>query len=630
VNFFEAQESARRDTWQLVILFVLAVGALVLVTTLFVSWFYVTFITHDATSFTLEAYLSSSVTYGTSLVILLIVGIGTLYQYLSLAKGGKNVAETLGGRQLNPNTATAGERRLLNVVEEMAIASGIPTPTIYLLEDKSINAFAAGLTIDDAVIGITRGAVEKLDRDELQGVIAHEFSHIFNGDMRLNMHLAATLHGIVLIGLIGEFIMRHLGRSTASRGKKSGGNNLIFLGLGLYILGYVGVFFGSLIKAAVSRKREYLADATAVQYTRFPAGIAGALKKILYYHSDLSSPSASTFAHFYFSQGVRSFFATHPPLEQRIYQIDPKWSGEVPDYGKTLQHSRPAEKEADKEKQEAFITGAVSAAVLAAGTLEEENVKRVHAELEGMDKEIREKLNEPLAAQAAILMLFYQERYREKLFASVKLHNPYLLLELANFISKDREEYKAHTLLILSLALYTLKNLSIEQYRHFDTLIQAFADIDNKVSMYEWSLMYVIRRNLQMHFEERKVPKRLKHSHLGAVKRELELLFSMLMHDQYESDEEAKRAFEEVMRTIGAGALQYQSTEGISHEMFENAIKEIEVVKPGVAKRVFEGVIYSVKSDGRVSSNEHLFLQALAQLIQVPLPSEFRLPEIRS
>ena len=625
MNFFEAQEKARKDTWQLVMLFIVAVAGLIMVTTLFVSWFYMNFITNETTSFSLDTYLSSKITYATSLVILLIVAIGTLYQYLSLSKGGKNVAEALGGRQLNPGSATLEERKLLNVVEEMAIASGIATPTIYLIEERSINAFAAGMNIDDAVIGITRGAVEKLNRDELQGVIAHEFSHIFNGDMRLNMHLAATLHGIVLIGLIGEFIMKHLGKSRSTSSRKGGVNNLALLGLGLFVIGYVGLFFGSLIKAAVSRKREYLADATAVQYTRFPAGIAGALKKIKFYQSYLGSASARTFAHFYFSQGVRSFFATHPPLDDRIYKIDPKWDGMIPDFEKNVMRpASPAKDESEERKKEIFGS-VVTAAVLSAGTIAEQEVQKVHEELERLDGEIREKLDEPLGAQAAVLALFFQEEYNEKLFASVKHYNPYMLLELANLLSKDMQHFRQNTLSIVSIALYTLKNLSLEQYRQFDSIIQEFVDIDGEVSIYEWSLMYIIRRNLQMHFGERKVSTTLKHSHLGAVKDELELLFSMLMHDQYDSDEEAKRAFGQVMKTIGAGALQYQSMEGVSHEMFEDAIKEIELVKPGVAKRIFEGVIDSVRSDGMVSPSEHLFIHALAQLIQVPLPREFKL-----
>jgi Zn-dependent protease with chaperone function len=179
----------------------------------------------------------------------------------------------------------------------MSIASGISTPTVYILDESGINAFAAGLTLDDAVIGVTRGCVEKLDREELQGVIAHEFSHIFNGDMRLNLQLTATLHGILLIGLIGQFLLRSMMRtnyqsryySTDKKGR-GGGPYLLILGVGLVVIGYVGTFFGSVIKAGVSRKREYLADATAVQYTRYPQGISGALKKIAYYSSELHAP----------------------------------------------------------------------------------------------------------------------------------------------------------------------------------------------------------------------------------------------------------------------------------------------------------------------------------------------------
>jgi Zn-dependent protease with chaperone function len=622
VNFFEAQEKARRNTWQLVMLFILAVVSLILVTTFFVSWLYFTYFEHGISLLTFENYIYSPIFLGISLTVIIIVVIGALYEYLQLTKGGRSVAEALGGRQLSPNSADEAEKRLLNVVEEMSIASGILTPTVYLLEDKSINAFAAGLTIDDAVIGITRGAVEKLDRNELQGVIAHEFSHIFNGDMRLNMNLAATLYGITLIATIGEFIVRHL-RVSSSHSKKSGGNTLVWLGFGLLAIGYIGVLFGSLIKASVSRNREYLADATAVQYTRYPAGIAGALKKILYYHSDIHSPSASSYAHFYFAQGVSSLFATHPPLKKRIYRIDRKWDGKIPEYGKTTQKVIFGEKEDQKEKQERFIQGAVAAAVLGAGTIEEEDVEHAHDTVEKLGKEIREKLNDPLGAQAAILALFYEEIYREALFASLKDNNPYLLLEFAGLLSKGVEVYQKEGVLIVSLALYTLKSLSVEQYHTFDSLIQKFVDIDKKVSMYEWSLQYIIRRNLQMHFGERQVPKKLKHSHLGAVKNELELIFSMLMHDQYESEEAARRVYADVMHKIGAGSLQYQYSDAISHKMFENAIMEIELVKPGVAKRIFEGVLHSVKSDSVVTPSENLFVHAMALLLQVPLPREF-------
>jgi hypothetical protein len=441
--------------------------------------------------------------------------------------------------------------------------------------------------------------------------------------MRLNMNLTATLYGVTLIGMIGEFFIRHL-RFSSSRNRKGGGGALILLGFGLLAIGYIGVFFASLIKASVSRNREYLADATAVQYTRYPAGIAGALKKILYYHSGIHSPSASNYAHFYFAQGVSSLFATHPPLEERIHRIDRKWDGKVPEYEKTVQEVVFGEKEDHKAKQERFIQGAtMAAAVLSAGTMEEEEVEHAHETVEKLDQGVRERLNDPLGAQAAILALFYQETYKEALFASLKENNPYLLLEFASLVSKGIDVYKKEAILIISLALYSLKELSVDQYRIFDALIQTFVDIDTKVSMYEWSLQYIIRRNLQMHFGERKVPQKLKHTHIGAVKNELELLFSMLVQGQYQSEEAARRAFSEVMHTIGASALKYRYAETISHEMFENAMKEIELVKPGVAKRIFEGVLNSVKIDSVVTPRENLFAHAMALLLQVPLPREF-------
>ncbi len=290
MNFFQEQEHARRHTMWLVGVFILAVLALILITILFLTGLYAYLNDISVAQFLSDplAYIKPKLLYEVTIGVLFVVVGGSLFKYSALSSGGKAVAVALGGQKLNRHTKDPSAKRLLNVVEEMSIASGITTPTIYVLDDSAINAFAAGLTLDDAVIGVTSGTIEKLDREELQGVIAHEFSHIFNGDMRLNLQLTATLHGILLIGLIGRFILRSMSRSThrvrSSNSKKgNGGLYLLVLGGGLFIIGYVGTFFGSMIKAKVSRKREYLADATAVQYTRYPQGISGALKKIAYY-----------------------------------------------------------------------------------------------------------------------------------------------------------------------------------------------------------------------------------------------------------------------------------------------------------------------------------------------------------
>ncbi|MFC1586411.1 M48 family metallopeptidase, partial [Fibrobacterota bacterium] len=244
-----------------------------------------------------------------------IVVLGSLYKTAVLAKGGSAVAESLGGRLVNPNTNNPDERKLRNVIEEMALASGAPVPMIYVLDgEKGINAFAAGHTPHDAAIGVTLGCITLLSRDELQGVIGHEFSHILNGDMRLNLRLMGIIFGILCLAVIGRVLLY-------TRGGKDR-NPLVVFGLALIVIGAIGVFFGRLIQAALSRQREFLADASSVQFTRNPAGLSGALKKIGRAGSQVASAHAGEASHLFFGNGLgKPFFgmlATHPPLDERI------------------------------------------------------------------------------------------------------------------------------------------------------------------------------------------------------------------------------------------------------------------------------------------------------------------------
>lgn len=338
MDFFEAQARAKRRTTRLVFLFVLAVLG-----TILASYAAVLLLLAYGSPGGLApgAWWNPSLFAGTAGFVLVIAGGGSLFKWLSFRAGGSAVAESLGARRVEPGRATPDERRLLNVVEEMAIASGVPIPAVYVLDDEpALNAFAAGLTPGDAVVAVTRGTMEKLSRDELQGVVAHEFSHILNGDMRLNVKLSAIVFGILVLGLMGRGILRSLGRGrvrVGGSGKNKGGGIAVILaiGLALMIIGYIGYFFGRLIQAAVSRQREYLADAAAVQFTRNPAGIAGALKKIGGYAlgSTMLTPKAAEIGHFFFAQGFRShlggLWATHPPLDERIRAIEPTWDGQL-------------------------------------------------------------------------------------------------------------------------------------------------------------------------------------------------------------------------------------------------------------------------------------------------------------
>ena len=320
MDFFEKQELARRRTKWLVFYFVLAVFGIIAA----LHFGFCAIFGQDFNDWQLLGITAAGVIFS--------VAIGSLVKIIQLAKGGKAVAEMLGGTPVDPATTDPSERRLRNVIEEMSLASGVPVPSVYILDEAAINAFAAGYGPTDAAIGVTRGCIENLTRDELQGVVAHEFSHILNGDMRLNIRLMGLLNGILFLAILGGVLVRVAAsspRSRSSDSKNSGSIVALFLGAGavLYLVGWIGVFFSKLIQAAVSRQREFLADASAVQFTRNPHGIAGALAKIGNLTSRLTHPRTQEASHMFFGNGLAeswfNLFATHPPIKERIAQIAP-------------------------------------------------------------------------------------------------------------------------------------------------------------------------------------------------------------------------------------------------------------------------------------------------------------------
>ncbi|MEO7433317.1 MAG: M48 family metallopeptidase [Dokdonella sp.] len=321
MNFFDHQDRARRQTRRMIVLFAIAVVAIVVAID---GVLYVAMGVGNGR----HAQDAGAAMAGISVVVLLVIGLGSLYRVASLRGGGAVVARQLGGVQIETDTANFAYRRLRNVVEEMSIAAGVPVPEIFVLEEESgINAFASGYAPTDAAITVTRGAIDKLTREELQGVIGHEFSHVLNGDMRLNIRLMGIVFGILVIATIGRKLAELSGRS---RGRDSGG--MVLFGLAVFAVGYIGVVFGRVIKASVSRQREFLADASAVQFTRQTDGIAGALKKIggLAEGSKLASSDTEEVAHMLFGDGVgySALFATHPPLIERIQRMVPSFRAE--------------------------------------------------------------------------------------------------------------------------------------------------------------------------------------------------------------------------------------------------------------------------------------------------------------
>jgi Zn-dependent protease with chaperone function len=325
MNFFEHQARARSRTRGLVLLFLLAVAVIVAAIVGIVA---VMLAAAMQQPLALAAQQNADTLWMTALATLAVIGLASLYKSASLRAGGSAVAQALGGTRVPPDTQDRRLRRLRNVVEEMAIAAGTPVPEVYVLEHEAgINAFAAGWSPADAAVAVTRGTLEKLSRDELQGVIAHEFSHVLNGDMRLNIRLMGLLFGILVIAVIGREVLEAGARGRSSS-KKEGGA-IVLIALAVMLIGYIGLFFGRLIKAGVSRSREYLADSSAVQFTRQTTGITGALKKIagIDAGSRLQAAGKEEVAHMLFGDGVGYFalFATHPPILDRIRRLDPRF-----------------------------------------------------------------------------------------------------------------------------------------------------------------------------------------------------------------------------------------------------------------------------------------------------------------
>lgn len=638
MNFFEAQARAKSRTGWLLLLFTLAVaGIIALLNLLVMAVFFFNQDTFQPSPLTFWQRFDWQLFGMIGVATLVFVGLGSLYKILSLSGGGNVVAEMLGGSLIPSNTDDPAQRRLINVVEEMAIASGIPAPPVYLLSDMGINAFAAGLTPYNAVIGVTRGAITYLSRDELQGVIAHEFSHIFNGDMRMNIRLMGVLHGILLIGLTGYYLLRMMRHVNSSSSREGGGIVAAFavLGLGLVVIGYVGFFFGQWIKATVSRQREFLADASAVQFTRNKDGIAGALKKIggSSRGSQLDNASAQQYCHAYFSDGVggllEALFATHPPLEQRIKLIDPRWDGEF--VAPKVEDVAAARAPADiAVARTAVLAGAVLAGVLTPddalatiGKVNQSNVDRARDIIASIPDPLRQAAAEPFGARAVIfgmlldsnadILAKQQAALAADAEAAVTLLTEQLRGHLPNLPAAAR-------LPLAELALPSLRTLSKAQYDRFRIVVLALIAADNKVSLNEWTLTHFLMRQLDQHFGLQ-APAKAKFGMLGDVNREASLLISLVAHAEHQSDTvAAERAFGAGIAAAGATALKFVPREALNLGELDVAVDKLAELKPLLKPRIIKACAAAIMHDGQATIRGHELLRTISSCLDSPMP----------
>ena len=633
MNFFAAQDRARKTTLWLVVFFLLAIASLVIMTNVVVL---------AAMGFFKPEYLEATDYFAqfdwsmfalVSAGVITVILIGTVYKMLQLSQGGVAVAEMVGARLAPPDTADYDEKKLINVVSEMAIASGVPTPPVYVMEEQGINAFAAGYYQRDAVVAVTRGAMELLNRDELQGVIAHEFSHIFNGDMRLNIRLMGILHGILVIGIIGYYILRLAPRSRNSKG--NGTLPIVVAGIGLMVIGYAGTFFGNLIKAAVSRQREYLADASAVQFTRNPSGIANALKKIggSVVGSRLQTPAAEEVSHALFSEGVSHFMsflmATHPPLEKRIRSIEPNWDGEYIAPEKTQasrrqqpRHSKPETEPAFNQKTLFTIASVLAAqdAIDSIGQPQQQHLEFARQMLSALPNELIEAAGNTFSARAVIyfLLLSKDARIQQQQIDHLMQHADdgvaAVTLRLSSFQSVMRDEYR---LSLVNLALSSLQHLTADQYQRFVNNIDALIRADNKIELFEWALQKIVRHALAHKFAP-KQNTRPRYKSFSPVSDACIMLLSVLWYAGH-NDDARREGFRQALGELGLqGDLLERSA--INLQQFDAALDTLNALYPLKKPELLKACAKVIALDGRVTAIESELFRAIAEILDCPMP----------
>lgn len=600
-NFFQQQDLARRNTKILILLFILAVLSLIVLTNLLVLLSFGLF----------QGQLSMSMPWeliGTiSLVVITVVGLAIVAKWQQLKLGGRTIAQALGGERLNADSADPLQRRLLNVVEEMALAANLPVPPVYLLPERGINAFAAGYSPADAVIGVTQGCLEQLSRDELQGVVAHEFSHILNGDMRMNIRLIAILNGILFIGHIGYYLLRasrgsRIGFSNRKRNEGAGG--IMLLGLGLVVIGYLGSFFGNLIKAAVSRQREYLADASAVQFSRNPRGIAGALKRIGGYKpgSRIQHGNADEISHLFFGEAISrwaAIFATHPPLEKRIRRVDPSWNGR-------FSSPNPEQK------------------ISPAQTKEQPDEKRRRAMLAAIPMLLTQSSHQPLPAQAIV--------------CAILLHNPIKNPDATAGFTAQLQQIKAYggaallnevdqltdavqrlalpqQVQLLQMSVPALKQLSAAEFQQFDLLLQQLAGPN--IQLKQWLCLSFIEHVVASQFDPKQVIRRVNQQKFTDV---LPLLLPLLsaVADCAGDTSAANTAWQAALQQL---ALPEHTTKpAVEFSELNKALLPLLQAAPAHKERIWQAILAAVKADQQFTVAEQGLVNILALLLEMPVP----------
>lgn len=642
MNFFESQRAAKGTTVKLVILIAIAV-----VTTVgLIDAAAALALTYQGA----DRHTTGVVVASVTVMTLLVIAGGTIAKTLALRQGGAAVAASVGAVQIDPTTSDPRLRRLVNIVEEMSLASGIPTPHLFVMpEESGINAFAAGFTPADAAITVTSGALTHLNRDELQGVVAHEFSHILNGDMRLNIRLIGLLNGILLIGMIG---LRFLQFGSRGSGRKIA--PVVVIAVAMMVFGFVGVFFANIIKAAVSRQREWLADASAVQFTRQTDGLVGALKKIAGIPSGSAlrdSRSAAEVSHMLFGEGRRAFralWATHPPLTDRIKALDPgfdprevealkqQYAQEVPNglaedamaglaapirgiaANRALsQPTAPAARTGRQTMNPEQVTER-------AGTLTEADLLHgavLHAELPLHARRLAvQPTTAPAAIIAALLAPAGTEMHERQLASVESWLGPVTARAAAALVDTMAAVPAEVRLPLVDLAVPQVAAHPPEYRSALLGLLDELAVADGSVSMFEYCLTRLVWSYLQDAADPYRRSK-VGTGPLDQVRPTVTTLLATLAVASGGDQAAARRAYEAALRRVYPDAAAARPRDVSWQKALDQGWAGLDALAPKAKQQLVEAMAVAVIADGTVTVAEAEMLRAACRLIHVPLPS---------
>jgi Zn-dependent protease with chaperone function len=635
LNFFEHQSLARRNSRVMVLLFLLAVAAVAASVDVVIGYAYLwsngALLTVPLAAVPKPVYVWGAIaTVGVVLVV-------SLFNVARLGGGGATVAEMAGGRRIAANSTDPAERRLLNVVEEMAIAAGLRVPQVYVMDgERGINAFAAGWDASSAVLAVTRGALEALSRDELQGVIGHEFSHILNGDMRLNIRMLGVLAGIVFIGSIGAFLMRNTGDSRDSRAVAVS----FAAGLALFVVGYVGLFFARLIKAAVGRQREFLADASSVQFTRNPDGLCGALDQIRSAAGGalISSRAAEDLSHMFFGESIRlrlgGLLATHPPLDERIERINPKF--EASGYAK----KRAAAPTAAVASESAVgLAGEVApngrraadagvawgrspeAAAGLVGKLDAGKLAYAARLLAALPAPLRNAVRHADSAAAAMiaLLLAPKEEVMLRQLEAVKRATT-LAVQVEALVPATRGLGLGFHLPVIDLALAALKTAPEATKKQAIAGLEAAAYADRRVSLHEFVVLTLVREQLAPRAKPAAATKKIADLRGAAA-----IVLALVAQAGTRADAAGARE-EALCAAQRAGAQVLGITEEavakatLTLDAARGALEDLKALAPMQKAVLVKGLFAAITADGTVRVAEAGLMRLVGAVLDCPLP----------